>query len=143
MPKYQTGHPHVKDEEKDLRALASQQVRLHAAADVAAVIDEPGLDIILDPTGELELCLSTALTKPELRSLADFAALTGEPQRQEVRELCAMWDMDDMLHGMTQVSADETGSRLCTFDHCHCISLLDVQLQHERCSSTTAQVAHK
>ena len=68
-----------------------------------AVMDEPGLDIVLDPTGELEQCLSTALTKAELRKLANFAPVTDAHKKQEVRELCAMWDMEQMLHGMSQV----------------------------------------
>lgn len=68
-----------------------------------AVVDEAGLDIILDPTGELERCLSTALTKAELRTLANFAPVSDAHDKQAVRELCAMWDMDHMLHGMSQV----------------------------------------
>ena len=68
-----------------------------------AVVDEAGLDIVLDPTGELERCLSTALTKAELRKLANFAPVSDAHDKQAIRELCAMWDMDHMLHGMSQV----------------------------------------
>ena len=68
-----------------------------------AVVDEAGLDIVLDPTGELERCLSTALTKAELRKLANFAPVIHARDKQAIRELCAMWDMDHMLHGMSQV----------------------------------------
>lgn len=71
---------------------------------VDAVLDEPGLDIVLDPTGELEQCLSTALTKAELRQLASFVSVTDAHKKQEIRELCAMWNMDQMLHGMSQVN---------------------------------------
>ena len=68
-----------------------------------AVVDEAGLDIVLDPTGELERCLSTALTKAELRKLANFVPVSDARDKQTIRELCAMWDMDHMLHGMSQV----------------------------------------
>ena len=69
-----------------------------------AVIQEPGIDIVLDPTGDLERCLATALTKAQLRELSTFAPVTDQEQRQKIRELCAMWDMDLMLHGMAHVS---------------------------------------
>ena len=76
-------------------------LNINCAAD--AVADEAGLDIVLDPTGELERCLSTALTKAELRKLANFAPVKDAHDKQAIRELCAMWDMDHMLHGMSQV----------------------------------------
>ena len=69
-----------------------------------AVIQEPGIDIVLDPTGDLECCLATALTKAQLRELSTFAPVADQEQRQKIRELCAMWDMDLMLHGMAHVS---------------------------------------
>ncbi len=69
-----------------------------------AVIQEPGTDIVLDPTGDLECCLATALTKAQLREISTFAPVADQEQRQKIRELCAMWDMDLMLHGMAHVS---------------------------------------
>lgn len=69
-----------------------------------AVTQEPGIDIVLDPTGDLECCLATALTKAQLGKLSTFAPVTDQEQRQKIRELCAMWDMDLMLHGMAHVS---------------------------------------
>lgn len=68
-----------------------------------AVVDEPGLDIILDPTGDLERCLTAALTEAELKKLANFAPVSDAHDRQAIKVLCAMWDMDHMLHGMSQV----------------------------------------
>lgn len=68
-----------------------------------AVVDEPGLDIILDPTGELERCLTTALTEAELKKLANFAPVSDAQDKQAIKELCAMWDIYHMLHGMSQV----------------------------------------
>ncbi len=71
-----------------------------------AVIQEPGVDIVLDRTGELESCLATALTKAQLTKLANLTAVGDMEQLQKIRELCAMWNMDLMLHGMAQVSCN-------------------------------------
>ena len=71
---------------------------------IVAVIQEPGIDIVLDPTGDLECCLATALTKAQLRELSTFAPVADQEQLQRIRELCAMWDMDLMLHGLAHVS---------------------------------------
>lgn len=73
-----------------------------------AVMQEPGIDVVLDPTGELECCLATALTKAQLRQLSTFAPVADQEQQQKIRELCAMWDMDLMLHGMAHVSCWHT-----------------------------------
>lgn len=75
----------------------------HIDCPADAVVDEPGLDIILDPTGELERCLTTALTEAELKKLANFAPVTDAHDKQAIKELCAVWDMDHMPHGMSQV----------------------------------------
>lgn len=66
-------------------------------------MNESGLDIILDPNEELERCLSAALPKHELKKLANFAPVDDKHDRQKVRELCAMWDLDRLLQGMSQV----------------------------------------
>ena len=76
---------------------------------IVAVIQEPGIDIVLDPTGDLECCLATALTKAQLRELSTFAPVADQEQLQRIRELCAMWDMDLMLHGMAHVSHRRKG----------------------------------
>ncbi|KAL0030398.1 hypothetical protein WJX79_001476 [Trebouxia sp. C0005] len=87
------------------------------------VMQEPGIDVVLDPTGELECCLATALTKAQLRQLSTFAPVADQEQQQKIRELCAMWDMDLMLHGMAHMKL---------FEHeDHCISL--------RCNGITGE----
>ena len=83
-----------------------------------AVIQEPGIDIVLDPTGDLECCLATALTRAQLRKLSTFAPVADQEQRQKIRELCAMWDMDLMLHGMAHVSQHREGPGTYTSTSC-------------------------
>jgi len=95
-----------------------------------AVIQEPGIDIVLDPTGDLECCLATALTRAQLRKLSTFAPVADQEQRQKIRELCAMWDMDLMLHGMAHVSQHRKGpgtytSTSCA-DHYHALCIAGV-----------------
>ena len=67
-------------------------------------MNEPGLDIVPDPNGELERCLSAALPKYELKKLANFAPVNDTHDKQKVRELVAMWDLDHLLQGMSQVT---------------------------------------
>lgn len=69
------------------------------------VVQEPGIDIVLDPLGDLERCLSTALTKAQLSKLSRLVPVTDEGQLQKIKELCAMWDLELMLHGVSQVSS--------------------------------------
>lgn len=80
-----------------------QQLALQMSCYDDAVMDEYGLDIVLDPNGELKCCLSAALPQDELKKLATFAAVTDTHDKQRIRELCAIWDMDHMPQGMSQV----------------------------------------
>ncbi len=91
-----------------------------------AVMQEPGIDIVLDPTDDLECCLATALTKAQLRKVSTFAPVADQEQRQKIRELCAMWDMDLMLHGMAHVSqhCKESGTHTSWFIVMHSVWLM-------------------
>ena len=64
---------------------------------------EPGVDIILDPTGELDQRLTSALLRSRLTHMADLAPVTSSETKHQIRKLCSLWNLAIMLHGMTQV----------------------------------------
>ena len=97
------------------------------------MVQEPGIDIVLDPLGDLERCLSTALTKARLSKLSSLVPVTDEGQFQKIKELCAMWDLDLMLHGMSQV-------RSCGSDSMHDTILCRRLISGWRCVTKTCLI---